>query len=128
VRYDILKPYVLTTTPGILYNANMYTTGMWPFIVQADVDDVPTVHGDIITVPDVRVEEVCRVLDAVEGYSEWNKANSLFVREQVLVLMQDGPPIGDAYVEAWVYFAGPALERQKNSYRRIVSGDWKRGV
>lgn len=111
---------------AILRNAQLYTTGLYPFVVP-ETDGV--VYGEVITVKVELLPLITNILDQIEGYDTTNPAHSLFVRTTEIVSVERPYTVDvvDTF-SAYVYTGGRRLAHsaEKGTYARITSGDWKR--
>lgn len=101
--YPQIAPFILSTTPARLNDANLYDLGTYP----AARPGLGIVYGDLLT---LRTEALPR-MDRIEG------APVFFQRGQVTVENAHGK------TEAWIYWAPEGLT---DGASRIKSGDWLR--
>lgn len=101
--------------PRAAMKGHLYAVGAsFPALVHGD-DDV--VRGELWEAEDEdHALEVLTVCDAIEGYRPDDRANSLYLREQVRLLQ----PAGEL---AWTYVWNGAQTRY---LQRIHGGDWRR--
>jgi gamma-glutamylcyclotransferase (GGCT)/AIG2-like uncharacterized protein YtfP len=73
--------------------ARLYNLGAYPGVILDDT--APPVRGQVFTVPD---GETLAALDVYEDYRTADPANSLFLREETVVTLDDG-----SHQTCWVY-------------------------
>lgn len=125
-RWPVLE-YVLEKPPerAELRGAALYNAGSYPFVLPTDnINDV--VYGELITVRKGKINQTRQQLDDIEGYVPGDQ-HSLFLRKKVNVLLPEGFPVEDGWVDAFVYIGGNRFARyvrDNYGFRRIESGDW----
>lgn len=90
--------------------AHLFDLGIYPAAVPAPEGQV---WGEIYEVLDAPA--VLRVLDEIEGHSPGAPEHSLYVRERVSAILEDG-----SAADVWVYFYNAPLGRAP----QIASGDY----
>jgi gamma-glutamylcyclotransferase (GGCT)/AIG2-like uncharacterized protein YtfP len=90
----LLKPFGKATI-----QARLYDLGQYPGVVLSD-EPVDTVAGELFILPGDTA--ILARLDEYEDFRPSDPTNSLFVRQQVLATLQDGPNAGTE-IACWVY-------------------------
>lgn len=126
-RWSALESHVVKQEPGILYGAELYTTGSWPFITIDRRRSDKEVVGEVLEIAEENVAQVTILLDRIEGYNPRDEKNlhNLFIRSKEQIYCPTGFPVEDGHIEAYVYIGGLSLTLDTDEYRRIESGDWK---
>jgi len=113
-NYPSLEPIRESIREGRVCSAELYDLGDFPGMVHTE-DKESYVYGEVHEF--TSFEKAVRILDRLERYNPTDIKNSLFKREEITIILDDGIEI-----RAWAYFYNQSLKNAK----RILSGDWRK--
>jgi gamma-glutamylcyclotransferase (GGCT)/AIG2-like uncharacterized protein YtfP len=113
-NYPALVPLRESIREARVEGAELYDLGDFPGMVRVE-DRKSYVYGEVQKF--TSVDRALKILDRLEQYNPTDIKNSLFRREEVKAILDDGTEI-----MAWAYFYNQPLKNAK----RIASGDWKK--
>ncbi|MFG2094418.1 gamma-glutamylcyclotransferase family protein [Streptomyces sp. NPDC048612] len=103
--------------PARIGGALLYDGPGYPYATAGPADAV--VHGALIRPRDTDYDEVCTLLDRLEGYTPGDRRNH-YERVATEAVCPDGRT-----VRAWVYLAaGPLAARLRATGTPLAGGDW----
>ena len=100
----LLKPFGGPANRATI-RARLYDLGAYPGVVLSGDSDDPSeiVAGELFVLPDgPEATAILARLDDYEDFRPSDRASSLFLRQQVLATLQDGPDAGTE-IACWVY-------------------------
>lgn len=113
-NYPALEPIRESIREGKVCGAVLYDLGDFPGMMLAE-DKESCVYGEVHEF--TSVDKAVKILDRLERYNLNDIKSSLFRREEVTTIIDDGTEI-----RAWAYFYNQPIRNAK----RILSGDWRK--
>ncbi len=113
-NYPGLEPIRESIREGRVCGAHLYDLGDFPGMVPSE-DKESCVYGEVHEF--TSFEKAVKILDRLERCNPTDIKKSLFRREEVTAILDDGTKI-----RAWAYFYNQPIKNAK----RIPSGDWRK--
>lgn len=113
-NYPTLESIRESIREGKVCSAALYDFEDFPGMVHTDDND-SCVYGEVHEF--TSIDKAIKILDRLERYNPTDIETSLFKREEVIAILDDGTKI-----RAWAYFYNQSLKNAK----RIPSGDWRK--